>query len=376
MNALSRSSYGIIFDIDSATVGVAIAKYQKGGPISILYSSRTVIKFGDGSSAADLGIYVSTAIETAGKKAIDKLGSLNINNKYSVHAIIHAPWGDSKSEREEGVLEKEEKVTKELLQHFMERHLPDKKLNGRVQFDKHIVQIEVNGYVTAHPYKKMAKSIAMTVLKSSMDESIHQDITSAFSNVFPNHSVHLDSFLFAATQLKELFRFQDAYTIVDIGGEYTSLSIVRNDTISKTTWTNFGTEKLIQALTKEDSTRKSTIAELVMYINNTCTPAQCRKIDTLLESPEKEWVRAFGDGASKLGKTHKMPTQTFVSVDKRFAPWFEKVIERLDFAQFTVTGNPLEAQTLSVEHSHRKVKYMNSVRKDSILSLGALFVDK
>ncbi|MBL4644766.1 MAG: hypothetical protein JKX80_02785, partial [Candidatus Pacebacteria bacterium] len=373
----SKSSLALVFDIGSATVGVAIAKYKKGKPINVFFTHRVLINYGTDQSAKSLGGYVGTAIEKAATEALEQLGRLDVGSDYTVHAIVHAPWTDSQAQRAEGVLEEETLITRELLQQFTVRHLPEQKVEGRIQFDRHITRIELNGYSTTQPYKKKAKKIAVTILKSSMSDSVHASILNAFSSALPNHDVHIDAFLFAATQLRELFAGNDAYTIIDVGEEYTSLSIVRDETVAGSAWASFGTEYLIRAISKEDAeARQSAISQLTMYIDNTCTPAQCRDTETALEKPEKEWTRTFGDACTKLSKIHRMPTKTFVSVDKHYGPWFKRVIEKIDFGQFTVTGRPLEAQLLSIEKAARSFSFAESVKRDSMLSLGILFVDK
>lgn len=377
---IGRVQHAVIFDIGSATVGVAIARYKgEDKPIDVLFTKRVLINYGEQQDAASLGSYVGTAISKAAHEALDALANpaFKIGSNYSVHAIVHAPWADTQAERAEGSLEEETIITKQLLRDFTQQNLPHKKVTGRVQFDRHIVRIELNGYATSQPYKKKADKVAVTILKSSMAEQIHAAVTEAFSRTFPNSDVHLDAFLYAATQLRELFKDNDAYTIVDIGGEYTSVSIVRDETVAGSSWANFGTEYLVRAVMQdEDDARQKAVSELTMFFKNTCTPAQCRKVEAAIKAPEHDWVKAFGDACAELSKFHRMPTTTFVSVDKRFSPWFERVVEKIDFGQFSVTGRPLQAEIVAFEQASRKLTFREGTTRDSMLGLGILFVDK
>lgn len=374
----SKTSHTLIFDIGSASVGVAIAKYSRGKAIDILFTHRELIAFGKDQSAEALGSYVGATIEAAGLKAIEALGTLDgVRGKYNVHAVVHAPWADSRTDRAESKLKEETVITREILQQFIAHQLPETQAEGRIEFDRHVIRIELNGYTTTQPYKKKAEHIAVTVLKSSMSEVVHAAIFRAFSNILPNHDIHVDAFLFAATQLNELFEDSDAYTIIDIGGEYTSLSIVREGTVAGSVWASFGTEHLVRTISKGDEmSRQSAVSELAMYIDNSCTPAQCRKVEGLLKSSEQEWNKTFGDACSKLSRIKRMPTETFVSIDRQYYPWFKKAIERLDFGQFTVTGKPLDAKLLSAEQSSTELNFPETTKKDPMLTLGALFVDK
>lgn len=383
MNALfsvpkfSQDSYALVFDIESATVGVAIAHYKKKDSIEILFTHRTRIEYKDAQGAEHLATAVGDAIFAAGDRALEALGRMPKAHKdYSVHAIVHAPWANSQTQRADGVLPEEVPVTRELLQEFMAQHLPHTKTEGRVQFDQHITRIELNGYATTDPYNKKAKHIAITALKSTMADAIHAGITEALREILPNHDVHIGASLFATMQLQEFFGGNDAYTLVDIGGEYTSLSVIRNGTLAGSTSTSFGSEHLIRAVSSDDDEKRQTaVSELTMYLNNACTPAQCRKVEESLDSVEGAWVRAFGDASAKLSKLHRLPTKTFVTVGM-YGTWFERMLGKIDFGQFTVTGQPLEPRILLPENAQRKITYKEKVKHDALLALGVLFVDK
>ena len=373
-----KRTHNVIFDIGSASVGVAITRHDGGDAIEVLFTHRERIPFGKEKNAAALGSYLQTAIETAATAVLDALGTVeHIGGDYQVHAIAHAPWVDSRSERAESMLPDEILITKEVLQQYIVRQFPQKEQEGRIEFDRHVIRIELNGYATTQPYKKRATQIAVTILKSSMAEPVYAGITNAFKNTFPNHTVHIDAFLFAVTQLRELFGESDAFTIIDIGGEYTSLSVVREGTISGNVWAPFGTNHLVRAVAQgNEVNRHSAVSALSMYLSNSCTPAQCRKIEELLKKSEEVWVREFGAACTTLSKLHRLPTRTFVSVDRLYIPWFKKAIERPDFGQFTVTGKPLNAQLLTTEHALQSLHFAESATYDSLLSLAALFVDK
>jgi hypothetical protein len=376
--SFKKTSYVVVFDIGSASVGVAIARYEGDKNIDVLFTHRELISFGTKQSADALGSYVAKTLGVVGEKAIAALGTLKgIGGNYSVHAVVHAPWADTYSDRAESTLTKETIITREVLQQFVAHQISPTTIEGRVEFDRHITRIELNGYATTNPYKKKAEQIAITMLKSSMAEAVHAAIFNSFANLFPNHDIHIDAFLFATTQLEELFATNDSYTIIDVGGEYTSLSIVHEGIIAGSIWANFGTEYLVRAIARGDETnRQGAVSELAMYVNNTCTPAQCRKIEELLTDSERTWTKAFGDACTTLSKAHRIPTKAFVSVDKRYYPWFKTAIERLDFSQFTVTGKPFGTKIIPLEKAGKQLSFPESVKRDSMLSLAILFVDK
>lgn len=372
----ARRSYSLVFDINSASVGVAVISSKEEKGIVVHDTHRSAIQYGEQSDAQSLGDYLAKAIVKAGTHGLESLGKIpTYKGSYSVHALVHAPWADSRSQRAEEDLELETKITKQLLQDFVVENLSAQEAQGRVQFDKHITRIELNGYNTTNPYNKEARHVAVSVLTSSMAAAIHQRIIDAFASVVPNHHVHMDAFVFAAMQLDTLFNHADAYTIVDVGGEYTSINIIRNGTVAGSSWAPFGTEYLVRAVAGEDPDARSTaLSEVVMFLDNTCTPAQCRKIESALEIADAQWDKAFGDACAQLTKTSRIPGIVFLSVDKRYASWFERAVEQLDFGQFTVTGKAMNAELLGLESAQTELAFGADTKRDTLLALGALFV--
>tara|TARA_B100000745_G_scaffold272541_1_gene200482 strand:+ start:8864 stop:10000 length:1137 start_codon:yes stop_codon:yes gene_type:complete len=378
MIALS-GKYIFVFDIGSATVGVSFAHYQRAKTIEVLFSHREPIHYDTDTSAESLGLYVSAAIEHAGKKALDTLSKRDDipSDTFDVHAVVHAPWATSRSVSAERPLQKESIITKELLKEFVERNLPVESATDQVAFDSHITQVALNGYVTRNPYKKRASHIAITTLRSFMATPVHEAILDAFWQVFPEHDVHIDAFMYTVLQLAELFGEHDTFTVVDIGGSYTALTTVRNGTITANAWGSFGTDDLINAVAKGDTDAFTTArADIVRYLQNTCTPSQCRVIDGLLTPIENEWAKVFGDACATIRKVNRMPTKTFIIVHKDFFSWFERAIEKIDFGQFTVTGKPPHAEPLHIGDRGKIIHRTEGGRHDTALTLALLFVGK
>ncbi len=381
MNVLSLFSrahptHTVLFDIGSATVGVAIAKYHAGHPIEILFTHREFIKYTDGVDVAES---LRVAVENAGNTAVTALGALGRHGvrTYSVQAIAHAPWIDSYSTRIESGLKTETTITRALLQKFMRDKLPQTQVANRIQCDYHVTKIELNGYHTMDPYQKKAQHVALTILQSTMAIKVHEALRTAYGNVFPNHEVHIDAFLFAITQLQDVVTQSNALSILDIGGEYTTLHVIQDGVAVASIGIDFGTEHVLRTLM--DGTqlnRQAALSELGMYLANTCTPSQCRKIETALERADAEWVRVFGDACTTLHKTHRIPNTLHIVGNTRVTKWFTAILARMDFATFTTTGQPLEPSLVSLGAQHREVGFRGGAKADTVLALLALFVDK
>lgn len=372
------SSYALVFDIGSAHVAASFVRYRPTHPAEVLFVHRSTIHYGEDPSADDLAYAVNDAIQKTARRMLDTIGKRTDvpSSRYALHAIVHAPWASSSSQRSERALQKETTVTKKLLQQFVDRNITPNTNPARTQFDGHITDVELNGYSTANPYKKTAKTLAVTYLSSTMATAVYDSLIDAFWQVFPEHTVQLHPFMYVALGLSGLFDNAESFTLIDIGGTYTSISTVEGRTVTNSAAAAFGTEHLIASVTKGDTdSRAAAASELTLFLKNTCTPSQCRKLEDLLKPAEQEWARAFGDACTEIAQTHKLPTRTFIAVSKDYFPWFERVIERFDFGQFTVTGRSLCAEQVSFNKTGSKVYFVTPSEYDLSLALGILFVE-
>ena len=380
LSFFSKDSYSFVFDVGSASIGVALVRHEKDRPREIIFTHREPIQLKTKTDVANsLGTQIGEAIKKAGGVALEKFSKINgIKDSYSVHVLVHAPWANSQTHHAEGTVPEEAVLSKKVLQKFISENIPILDTSNSRQFDRHVTKIALNGYPTAKPYGKKFTHISIIVLESAMSNTLYTSMNQAFKEIFPNNSVHMDAFLFAATELTKKSDAFESYTLVDISGEYASISVVQDGSLAGSTWAQFGSEYLIRALaTSDEASRQSIISELSMFMNNTCTPSQCRKVENALQDTEKQLVRSFGDACAQLYKHCKITPRAYVFIDKKYAPWFKKLIERIDFAHFTVTGTPFEVTLVTTDSLSKPIRYREGSRRDALLALGAsICVDK
>ena len=237
----------------------------------------------------------------------------------------------------------------------MEREFESDSADGRVMFDQHVSNIELNGYDTKDPYGKKASELAVSMLSSAMHEIVHQEVTAAIERVFPERAVHIDAFIRSTTQYASKLIEADEYTLIDIGGEYTTLNVVRGASIEQGARVQLGTLELLRGASGSEAADEAAKSALIMYLSNTCTPSQCRKIESLLKPTEKKWLSAFKDALYEAIKERSLPAVLFVSVDSRFYPWFETFLKREEFSSYTATKRPFSPQLIRADGSVRPV---------------------
>jgi hypothetical protein len=377
-----HTKYSVVFDVGSASVGAAIIHHPSRKPAEIIYTVRSAIPMGRKNGEKDLTRTLTETVKKTGESVVSAFkNTRGHRGDFRVHAVIHPPWITSSTGRAEAALSQKTVVTKELLQQFAVRRLPMEKVPGVVQFDRHITSIELNGYNTEQPYEKLAEHVAMTMTASYMQEETYDALLKAFAGVFPNHTVHVDAFVLVATQAPELFKNnENAFAFIEIGGRHTAISVIKDRSAAGTLVTDFGVDNVVRAIAGSNSESDEAAKSLLgMYLANTTTPSQSRKVEQSLSAAETLWTKKFGDACKQLVDTQKrkIPATAYVLMDAKFALWFKKVIGKIDFAQFTVTARPFDVRVLGPQNMQNSVHFLGSAKRDSMLFFASLLaVDK
>ncbi|MDP2650220.1 MAG: hypothetical protein Q8P16_01515 [bacterium] len=372
---MSRSTVTVVFDVGGASVGGAIVGRRKDGELELLHTVRVPILLKKSSEGRAPAEALAAACEKAGRSVLAAFRDIaGHRGEFSVHVVIHPPWCTSHSKQAAAALPEPSEVTKELLKAFVARRLPYENEEGLVQFDQHVARVELNGYSTGEPYGQIAEHIGVTMLVNSMSEDVHAALTRTLGELFPNVQPVLHAFVLIAVRMPELFEHRNTLTLVDVGRESTSITVVRDDAVAGMAHLAFGTEHLVRAIAGEqDESAEAARSLLVMYLTNTCTPSQCRKVEDALKSAEREWTKQFADACAQLAVEHKMPALAFILVDERVSAWFQKALGKLDFAHSTVTARPFEAVVIDMRHLPRTVRTASKVKRDTMLAVAALF---
>ena len=364
--------YSVLYDIGSGSVGAALIEYTDTH-VRVVSALREPLPFSDEQHADEFAGLIAHTLARVSESVREELGRRSLKpHEYDIRTIVHTPWAYTHSTSVSGHFERETVVTRNVLRSFVAERLSTSAPEGHTQFNRHITRIELNGYHTNNPYKKSATHLSVSILVSSMPSAIYNVINEAFANLFPGHTIRIDSFIYTSMQLPELADTADSYTFVDIGGERAVVYVVRDHTILAHAQIPFGVQHVLRGVTHNDPEKTPAAASLLtMYLANTCTPSQCRKVEEALEPVEAEWTRAFGEAAARITKTHRLPTPTYVSVDAQSAAWFIRTLKKIDFCQFTVTTEPLAPRILSFESEVSALLLVESVPKDTPLLLAA-----
>ena len=384
MFSFSKKKYTVILDIASSSVGAAIVSENKkvpGTPI-ILFTTREDISFAEENSGADsLTRSLVSTMNLISDSLIDALSVYDVGSQFSLTVLIHAPWATSSTESAFTKLKEGTVINKKIIDTFVKKsfgHIYDSQDSV---FDARIINIELNEYATTKPVGSEAQSLKLSVVSSAMHPSVKSAIIQSVATKFPNIDILMLplQYVLASVAINILDRIEE-YTVIDIGGEYISLSVISNGSITKTSSINFGYNYLLRTLSDTDDSKSLQLekSKMISLIEDTCTVGQCRKIRESLKTEEAEFSRLFGEAISELSKDKKLPSGVLIFTTRFAEEWFKNMIEKIDFANFSKTSKSFLVQNL-LEHSDYGSLYKTTkVRRDRRLLLAAQysFVDK
>ncbi|MEK7121013.1 MAG: hypothetical protein AAB840_02880 [Patescibacteria group bacterium] len=240
----NRSSIAYIFDISSASIGGAIVKFDGGASPRIIYSKRVELEAPPTVDfkrlsletfnalkklALDIGKEGYSHLTFTGDKTLPKYAHCFLSSPYSLSETkilrIEKPNMVFTKTIEEGLTEKEMTLFKENIS----SKYPAIQNGTETLVDKKVIEIKLNGYSTSKPYGKTANiaEIALYLGITSKDILLKfEDIIMGALKI--DQKVNFHTFPLASYFIINDTFNEDDFSILDITGELTDISIIKN----------------------------------------------------------------------------------------------------------------------------------------------------
>lgn len=383
----------IIFDIGSGSIGAALVTFKTGGIPSVLHSIRTPISFQkeirpDLFLKRMLGTLEGVALELE-QKGIAKLdrGLFGPKKIGQILCVFSSPWYTSQTK----ILTIERKKSFTVSTNFIEKMLSRAKKHfeksvGEHETTKHIrnpkiiesnvIYTTLNGYKTIDPYGRKANSVEIAVFFSLISGDVSKMVTEVFEKVFNTREISFHSFALASfSVIRDIFHTEENYLIMDISGEITDISLVREGVLLETVSFPIGKFSMLRGIAHALKTipeEAHSLIRLHFESNKKSTPAVKKE----LEAAEKEWQSMLSRALSDLSGGILLPKTVFLTVDSDLGEWFRNIISGDTLSQERFTAGPLSVVMLNGAKFHKYYNVQKGVESDSFLGLETLFFHK
>lgn len=320
-----------IFDVGSDSIGAVIVQYPSPDqPPKILKTFREDIIFRDN---LDFVVFMDDMIKTL--KLVTLRASLSgVGTIDDIHIVLSSPWYVSEN-RHLFVLEPNpfiftDKLSNDLVNKEIEKikKTNHDKYGGNLDsidiIEKEIIQVSLNGYVTADPLGKKASQVDINMLVTFSSGTCLKLIKDCFYSVFHDIPLYFHSNMSSLfLVIREKYSKMDDYLILDIGGELTDIFIIEDGIPKNILSFPCGRQSIYRELKKETKKSRAELVSLFsLYLDGALESKEKEKFNVALEKARKSWILEFESAISSIPEPRMIPNSIILLINKDIHPWF------------------------------------------------------
>jgi len=328
----NKSKKIILFDFRSSSVAASIISVNKENVVpKILFTERERYYFSEAPKSDE---FIKRAHITL-KKIIKKIHSFKTNdpdiehNVSEIHILYGAPWYhpdfiDAHYEQDKTFV-----FNKELLVKIVKSATTDFELNTEGEItEKNIASILINGYETNDPFNKKTKDVKMSLYLSNIATQTKNDIETILKDNF--HVEKIQSHTHTSvlyTFLKNHFHSTHNYVLLDISGEITEITVVKNSFFKKNITVPAGSHLFIRKLSEFYGYDLHTaISNINVFIENKSDVKTKKKSKEVFEKIRDNYLELVKESFDKE-KILNIPTKVFIVSEDNFRNLFVNIFE-------------------------------------------------
>lgn len=376
----------LLLDIGSASVGGALVSFSSDStikPVTVFATRSELVFQEDLNFESFLSLMLSSLTEV-----ITRIHDARVGAPQSIHCFLAAPWYASQSriitlsKETPFVFTKklaDELIGKEVISFENEYARKYTSLGQKVRtLEKKIVRVMLNGYHTHEPIGLKAKELSMNLYVSISPESILHAIEEAIQKQFHISKINYSSFSFVSfITTRDMFIHENSFLVVDIGGEISEVSVIKNDMLMESISFPYGKNTLLRKISKGMGKSGSEALSLFkMHEDSKLEASIATVVSRILNEAQSEWLKLFGTALSDIAKETTIPDIVFVTADRDAITWFSHVLESEEFHQYTTTERQFRIIPLNSQALSDRIDFKQNVLRDPFLMLETIFMTR
>jgi hypothetical protein len=371
----------VVAHVESGGVAVGVAIIESEKPARFVASERVRIPPLERSLEQQTSSLL-TALSDVLARVVDSYSKSESGKKYkqptSVHVVVGSPWVSSRTLQAENSFDKEQLVTDAMIKSLAKQALSKKSTETLDQsriFETSVTRVQLNGYPTGKPVGKKAHHLMVTVLQSEIDQTLKDGVIRTIGQILPGRDVDFRSLTGATLNILHERARTHHYLFIMVGSTSVDCVAIHKEDTNEHVSVPIGIDSIVKRIAGPDGLPDQVFSLMRMLMSDACNSPACETLKNNLAKAEPELVKAFGDVFAKVASYRRMPNTCFLAAPPDFAPWLEHFFSRIDFAQFTVTAQPLSVELLTPDHVRDIVEWVSPAIPDTGLAMAAVFAN-
>ncbi len=361
-----------LIDINSSSVGGALAHIEHNGQPTVYYSNRLPIE-----------IHGEENISAAMLRTLDELADILIKKGAPIlrqetksghvdHVFISvgAPW-QATAVRTEHVNEAKEFVfTKAFLTEITRKSSAVQE--GYMLSGESVIATLLNGYEVERPFGKKVTRAELIILSSLVEKEIADAIEGVLRETYHTHALTLTAFApVAYTVFRDLFPHEKDFLVLDVSGEATDIAFVKRALLVDVASVNHGVNELMQ---KAHDAAKSISIAVKPAINTDILP-NARFVKEV-EMSQQAWLDTIATTLRTFSTKNALPRTLFLLAEDESRDYLKNLLDSPTLRSLWLTDEPLAIIPILQPQFSAFVKSRGEAGSDIYLSLLALFASK
>ncbi len=236
-----------------------------------------------------------------------------------------------------------------------------------------IVQAKLNGYATVEPIGLSARELEFSIFLSVAPERNLVRFEEMIRRTY-DKKVSFATFAAASFQvLRDVFPHQDDYLHIDVGGEITDVSLVRESVLLRSVSFPKGRNFILRMLSEKLSRSiPESLALCTLYVEGKVEESVRDACTSVLTLAKNQWLDAFQRAIFASTNELSIPNTILISVSSDIAPWFLETMRREEFHQHSVAEREFKVVVLEAELFHERLSFGTDVPRDPFIMIDTL----
>jgi hypothetical protein len=365
-----RCSVALI-DIDSVSVGGALAHYDGQKPPAIHYTTRKqIVQRPDEEPLAAM----LRSLDESARELIHKGGpalrrAAGSGHLHRVIVRIGAPLQQTIIRRERVEDPKSFIFTRTLVRDIVRRgtQLPDTYESS----EETLVATLLNGYDTPDPYGKHAKFAELIILSSYLEKTVATGVRKVLRSVYHTHALTITAFASAAYSVfRRLFPHEKNFLVLKITGEATELIFIKGGTLVKVSSLMQGINTILRQAHSGVTQGDAGDGQLA---GNPLDPAQNLRFSQSVEAAQAAWLKNMEALLREFAAEQALPRTIFLVTSDDARDYFTRLLDDTSLKSLWLSDEPLRVIGISSTTLASFITNGAEAEPDVFLALMALY---